>query len=270
MTSARAFDGGDGPTARPALQKAVADMQQLSNEWMAGFESKQAVLQWAQRAVIRFIGEIPAEFWHQIADVLLPGSDGRHRLLHDALLDDLSDWDLPAEYARAYRDHVRREVLVPAASRAISWLSDQATTMPDEADTDPADQEYPALQIELASIDTYQSRGVEAALTSGLDADQLHGWAVVCQLGANGNRILPTTLRESIETGNSFAQCIEREPVIQRALTATDPDDRDRRLRELVVSRFLLPAWTRGVRDVRINGSEVPTHQSDGLDFGAA
>lgn len=260
---AGAVHWGEGPNARPALAKGVSDIQQLHDELMVGFESRADLIRWGQRAVVRFVGELSVDWWHQLADSFIPGSNDRHRLLHDALLDDMSDTPLPQEYARSYREVIRRKRLIPAASRAIDWLSDQATTMPDEAQMNPEEQAYPAMQIELASIESYQATAVDAALSGPIADDQLSGWATVCQLGANGNHILPANVREGIHTGDTFAQALENEPVLRHAFTATDPSIRDVRLRELVIVRWLLPAWTRGVRDARQSGSEVPHQDSD-------
>ena len=52
---------------RPALVKLVKDIQESEQALLRGFDSRRAVLLWTQQLAVRTLGEMPQDWFHQMA-----------------------------------------------------------------------------------------------------------------------------------------------------------------------------------------------------------
>jgi hypothetical protein len=246
---------------RPALVRLCLDVEELVEELMSGFGSRSEVLRWARRMVPRTLGEIETSFYESFAgEFRAAGTRGagriedvdEERVLLSALLDGSSrSRDVPPDAVVDLRRDVATEVIDPAFRRAFRQLRKSATEYIDsedssETDTDPDKQRYIAMRPALDELDEYQRRAVDAVLDGLEDVDQLRRWTTLVELASHGE-VRDDVLRRSV-----------REESTRSLLTESDATDAQGRARELYVAFYLLPAFNRGVRDLRDRAKEEP------------
>jgi hypothetical protein len=211
--------------------------------------------------VPRTLGEIETSFYESFAgEFRAAGTRGagriedvdEERVLLSALLDGSSrSRDVPPDAVVDLRRDVATEVIDPAFRRAFRQLRKSATEYIDsedssETDTDPDKQRYIAMRPALDELDEYQRRAVDAVLDGLEDVDQLRRWTTLVELASHGE-VRDDVLRRSV-----------REESTRSLLTESDATDAQGRARELYVAFYLLPAFNRGVRDLRDRAKEEP------------
>jgi hypothetical protein len=246
---------------RPALVRLCLDVEDLVDELRAGFEDRSDVLRWGRRMIPRTLGEVRTEFYRALAEQFRaagPRGDrriddvDRERTLLSALLEGSSrSREIPPDAVGEIRRDVATEVIDPAFRRAFRSLRKSATEYVDDEDSedsdhDPARQRYIAMRPALDELDEYQRRATGAVLEGLEDADQLRRWSTLVELASHGE-IDDDVLRRS---------CREESTI--ELLTSGEGSDAQERGRELFVAFYLLPAFNRGVRDLRDRAKEEP------------
>lgn len=246
---------------RPALVRLCLDVEELVDELMAGFESREEILLWARRSIPRTLGEVETAFYRSLAEQFrAAGRRGprrdldvdRERTLVSALLDGSSRMrELPPDAVGDLRRDVATSAIDPAFRRAFRQLRKSATEYvdaeeSDESDHDPARQRYIAMRPALDELDGYQGRATRAVLDGLEDVDQVRRWSTLVELATHGE-IDDEVLRRS---------CREESTI--ELLTSGGGTVGQKRGRELFAAYYLLPAFNRGVRDLRDRAKEEP------------
>lgn len=254
---------------RPALVRLCLDVESLVDELTVGFESREEVLLWARRMIPRTLGEVETSFYRSLAEQFRGAGtrrsrrspatgvsktiiDDRDRTLLAALLNGSSRTRaLDTGAVEELRRDVATSVIDPAFRRAFRQLRKSATEYVDdehseESEHDPARQRYIAMRPALDELDSFQRRATAAVLEGLEDADQVRRWTTLVELATHG------------EIDDEILRRASREESTLDLLTSRDGTIGERRGRELFVAFYLLPAFNRGVRDLRNRAKEQP------------
>lgn len=236
---------------RPALIKLTTDIESLVNQLETGFSDRADILRWARSSITKTLGEVPTSWYRELAAQFRGVSDraGERVLLEALLVENCRTLDLDSSAVDELKRRIAIEVLEPAYHSAFRSLRNDATEYVDsdgasETDHDAHKQSYIAMRPYLTEIDRYQ-RVVIGSLIDGLDDDgEIRRWGAVLEHATHGE----------IESG--FVNRCLREPSTRSLLTETDPTVAQERARELFAAAHLLPAFNRGVRDLRSRSKE--------------
>ena len=237
---------------RPATAKLGHDQADLLVDLLAGFSSRQEILEWQQQLVIQTVGQLEDEWYTRTAadaptvSALLGEPWGPCDTMPPELAVEIRRGMVAKDLLPAF--HAAHEVARWAAVERVDHLDDNA----DGDDPDPIDpqaQEYPLMRPAFGEIAGQQASALEALLDGFESAEGLLAW----------------TLRV---VGASYAQ-IERETVtrpyfektLRRRLVGTEPDPRDQFVRESWAAEFLLPAFNRAADALGQRAQEVTAGQ---------
>jgi hypothetical protein len=159
--------------------------------------------------------------------------------------------DMDPHAVRELRRDVATSVLDPAFRRAFRQLRKSATEYVDDESSDgsdhsPEEQRYIAMRPALDELDGYQRRATSAVLEGLEDADMVRRWSTLVELATHG------------EIDDEILRRSTREESTLSLLTSRDGTDAQARARELYAAFYLLPAFNRGVRDLRDRAKEEP------------
>lgn len=249
-------DAGIPESRRPALIALSRDVERLSSELTAGFESRQAILVWLQRLCPRLLGEVPDQFFRDVAGAFQRAGEHERSLLAALLCADARSRPLDATAAAALRRRIAEQVLTPAYRRAFRRLRTKATEYVDTAGTEskhhPGKQRYIAMRPALTELDRHQRRAIDELLDGQIDsADRLRRWLILLEIATHG------------EIDGVLIDRTLAEPSTKAMLTAPAPSPAITRARELYLGRYVVPAMNRGVRSLRGKAKEEPKETSE-------
>lgn len=239
----------DEPT-RPALEKLWRDQMGVVHSFLDGFESRVDVLRWCQRAIVATLGELPDEWFESRLlseaelSVLVVDDDRRARLLEDLDVDPLSQ-----KQARAYRDALVGDDLLPACREAtiqFRWSAVERVADDDEDGDkwiDLENQSTPAMRPAFAELQQRQEWVVDRAIRGVEDVDELTTWFMVLVRATFG------------EIDDELARAFWREGHLRQAFVRSG---RDARLfRVGLLARDVLPAMNRATAKLANRAGEA-------------
>lgn len=244
--------GVDTPT-RPASAKLTHDQADLLVDLLAGFSSRQEVLEWEQQLVIQTVGQVRDEWYTQLASdaptvsALLGRPWGTCDDMNPEIALEVRRGIVAKDLLPAF--HAAHEVARWAAVERVEHLDDNADGDEPE-EIDPQAQQYPLMRPAFGELAGQQERAL-AQLLAGFDsAEGLLTWALQV-------------------VGASFAE-IERETVtqpyfelpIRDRLVGKEPTARERFVRESWAAEYLLPAFNRAADALAERTTEVTAGDS--------
>ena len=154
-----AADGADvTDSVRPALIKLTEDLRDERDRLLAGFASRRAVLEWAQRLTVRTMGRLPQQWYVDLADQFTGVyRDARQRTFLAALLSDTArDRDLDPEAAAEYRERLAGNLLRQAQHDAFRHLrvsANEYTDVDESAQTEASGLRLPVVGVVVPTPD---------------------------------------------------------------------------------------------------------------------
>lgn len=233
---------------RPSLVKLTTDLEEMETELRTGFTDRPAVLDWLQRLTVRTLGELPQQWFHEIARQFRPlDAVGERTLLAAMLRDDCRERALAPATARELRERVAATAIKPALHRAFRQLrTDAGEYVADARDSthDPLVQRHIAMRPALDELEANQQQALSQCLDGFAQRGDILDWGNVVELATHG------------EITPSFtARCYRERSTAQMLLG----DDRaSEHARELFAAVHLLPAFNAGIRDLHGRTGEVP------------
>jgi hypothetical protein len=254
----RDFAPGDGDLAegsyRPALVKLVEDVRDSERQLLSGFSSRRAILLWTQELAVRTLGEMPQDWFYQIARQFrgVPASAHERTLVSALLRPQYRTRDLAEAQAREFRRQLSARTIRPAAHRAFRELRADAGEYVDDGSEDqhaPGKQQYVAMRPAIHELHENQQRTLKRALDGFEDRESILGWGHDLELATHG------------EIDETFVTRCYGERSTRRLLTSDDSGDR--RGRELFAAHYLIPVFNRGVRDLAGRAKEQADEQRE-------
>lgn len=257
----------DGKSRRPSERQLVAELKAERHSLLDGFDSRRKVLEWAQRVVVRTLGQIPQKRYEQLAKSFKPDTDNLEGPLLAAFLTaDARTRDMDANTAQGLRERWAAKVLGSVQVRAFRSLRKDATEYVGETERDdgrsgdpgydPDEQSF-AMRPALSELDGLQAHALTMLVgndthPSGLpDRSAILDWGDVLVSATRGEPIAPGY-------DEAFIPKAYREPSTVDLLTDRSPPYR--RAREAFAAHWLLPAFNRGVRDLEGRTAEEPAN----------
>ncbi|MBB6645070.1 hypothetical protein [Halobellus ruber] len=253
---------------RPAEAQLPRTIRTLRTQLLAGFHSRDAVLQWLQELAVRTLGEVPTRQYVRFAAEFRPDSEHTEGVLLAAFLDsETRTRDLEPSVADCVRRQWAAEVIAPVQADSFRSLRKDAGEYVGETERDgdgdaghdPAKQSI-AMRPALEELHAFQEVALHRPLNGGLDdRREILDW---------GDDLVVATRGEPLGDGTppgAFIRDLHNDPCGDLLLC----DDRPhwRRCRQWYLCRNVLPAFNRGVRDLARRTAEEPT-TSDGDALG--
>lgn len=231
----------DEGSYRPALVKLVEDVRDSERQLLAGFDSRRAILLWTQELAVRTLGEMPQDWFYQIARQFrgVPSSAQERTLVSALLRPQSRTRELDEAKAREFRRQLSAKTIRPAAHRAFRELRADAGEYVDDGSDDqhaPGKQQYVAMRPSIHELHENQRTTLEELLDGFEDRESILGWGHDLELATHG------------EMDEEFVTRCYGERSTRKLLTSTE--SRDRRGRELFAAHYLIPVFNRGVRDL--------------------
>lgn len=252
MTDLADVVGGDVPDAtRPAVVAVAADMVDVRDRILAGFESRRAVVEAHQELSLYSLGALPDDYYAELTRQMWPRGDGTERTILAYLLrDDARERDMDPAAARAYRREVVGDVWLPCLHRAIDRVRRDAgeyTNADDDspagADTDPEGQQHVAMRPAMTELGDWQSLALGRLLDGLADRDAIADWLVTVEVATRG------------AMDSFIVRGLYDDRTTRTVLTGGD-DTHIPRL--AVATTHLLPAMNRAARDLAARAGEQP------------
>jgi hypothetical protein len=249
----------DGPDAadsvpgsrRPALIKLTTDIESLVDDLETGFNSRASILRWARSSITKTLGEVPTSWYGELSAQFrgVRDRDGERVLLEALLVENQRTLDLDQDAVDELKRRIAIEVLEPAFHSAFRSLRNDATEYVDsdgssETEHEAHKQSFIAMRPYLSETDRYQRVAVGTLLDGLDDAGEIRRWGAVLEHATHG------------EIPQRFVKGCLCEPSTRSLLTESDPTVAQERARELFAAHHLLPAFNRGVRDLRSRSKE--------------
>lgn len=256
---------------RPALRKLTIDAEDLSQRLREGFHNRRRLIEWAQETIPKLLGEIPTWFYNRLAIQLqAPLSDDLEmRVALAALLDKPATANISDHAAEEIRRGLAVNVLEPAFIRGLRALRRDAGSYVGESRSQnydhrqPDKQSYPAMRPSLQELHEFQQEALAGVLDGLEDRDAIVRWGNWVINATNGEPVLEESLRESLVHGSTFVQVCVNDDVVREILTDDDPGPRERRMRQIYATKYLLPAFNRGVQHLRGKANEEPSQTTN-------
>lgn len=247
-----------GHSRRPALVKLTSDLEELREELVAGFDSREAIVRWGQRLSIRTLGQLPDRWWEALGEQFrgTPRSDRERTLVAALLADEYRERPIAPGDAQELRERLYALTIRPAFHRAFRQLrADAGEYLDDDSSTSSqhsaARQRWIAMRPALDELERYQKRALDDLLGPDVDDDggledrtAILSWGSTLELATHG------------ELPGEFVARAYREPSTVDVLTGDgEPAQRSR---ELFWATHLAPICNRGVRDLSGRTAEQP------------
>lgn len=244
--------GGDLPdSARPAVVATAADMVDLRDRILAGFDDRRGVVRGHQELALFSLGSLPRDYFAGLTDRMWPRETGEERTLLACLLaDDARARAIDPATARAYRRKFISGVWLPCFHRAINRVrrdaaeyinADDATAR--GADTDPGGQQHVAMRPALSELGDWQRKALSRLLDGFGDRVAIMDWLVPLELATQGH------LDEATVRG------FYDEPATVDALTGGEEYGP---ARCALATTHVLPAMSAAARDLAARAGEEP------------
>ena len=237
------FDAADVTEGsyRPALVKLVEDVRDSERQLLRGFGSRREVLLWTQELAVRTLGEMPQDWFHQMARQFrgVPASAHERTLVSALLRAEYRTRPLAESKAREFRRQLSARTIRPAAHRAFRELRADAGEYVDDGGTDqhaPGKQQYVAMRPSIDELHRNQKTSLVRLLDGFEDREAILEWGHDLELATHGE------IDEEFVT-RCYGERSTRE-------LFTSPETADRRGRELFAAHHLVPVFNRGVRDL--------------------
>lgn len=239
---------------RPALVKLVEDVRDSERQLLRGFGSRREVLEWTQELAIRTLGEMPQDWFHQMARQFRGVPDSAHeRTLVSALLrSQYRTRPLADTKAREFRRQLSARTIRPAAHRAFRELRADAGEYVDDGNDDghaPGKQQYVAMRPAIDELHQKQHAALTRLLDGFDDREGILEWGHDLELATHG------------EIDEEFITRCYGERSTRELLTSREASDR--RGRELFAAHYLIPVFNRGVRDLAGRAKEQADEERD-------
>lgn len=233
-------DLADG-SYRPALVKLVEDVRDSEQQLLCGFTSRREILLWTQELAVRTLGEMPQDWFHQMARQFrgVPASAHERTLVTALLQPTYRTRTLSEPQAREFRRQMSARTIRPAAHRAFRELRSDAGEYVDDGDTDqhaPGKQQYVAMRPAIDELYRKQKSALESLLDGFENRESILDWGHDLELATHG------------EIDETFVTQCYGERSTRQLLTSVDGSDR--RGRELFAAHYIIPVYNRGVRDL--------------------
>ncbi|WP_311171809.1 hypothetical protein [Halobellus ordinarius] len=254
---------GDAPEAthyrRPAEAQLPRTIRTLRRQLLAGFHSRDAVLQWLQDLAVRTLGEVPTAQFATFASEFRPDSDHSEGVILAAFLDsEARTRDIEDGVAERVRQQWAAEVIAPVQADSFRSLRKDAGEYVGETERDsdgdaghdPQAQSI-AMRPALEELHTFQEVALHRPLNGGLDdRAEILDW---------GDDLIVATRGEPLGDGTppgEFIRDLHNDPCGDLLLCDTRPHWR--RCRQWYICRIILPAFNRAVRDLTRRTAEEP------------
>lgn len=239
---------------RPALVKLVEDVRDSERELLSGFGSRREILLWTQQLAVRTLGEMPQQWFHQMARQFrgVPSSAHERTLVSALLRDRYRTRPLEEAKAREFRRQLSARTIRPAAHRAFRELRADAGEYTDAGDSDqhaPGKQQYVAMRPAIHELHENQRSTLVALLDGFDDREAILDWGHDLELATHG------------EIDEEFVTRCYGERSTRTLLTSAE--SADRRGRELFAAHYLIPVYNRGVRDLAGRAKEQANEQRE-------
>lgn len=248
--------GVDAPT-RPASAKLAHDQSDLLVDLLEGFSSRREVLEWEQELVIQTVGQLQDDWFTRLASdpptvsALLGEPWGPTEAMPPELAVEVRRGIVAKDLLPAF--HAGHEIARWAAVERVDHLDDDRDgDAPDPID--PQRQQYPLMRPAFGEMQGQQQAALDSLLTGFETPEELLAWALRV-VSASYAQIERTTV-----TAPYF------ELPLRRHLLGTQPDERDRFVRESWAAEYLLPAFNRAADALGQRAQEVTagqTHRGD-------
>ena len=242
---------------RPALVKLVEDVRDSEQRLLHGFGSRREILLWTQKLAVRTLGEMPQDWFHQMARQFrgVPSS-GHERTLVSALLrPQYRTRELGEARAREFRRQLSARTIRPAAHRAFRELRSDAGEYVADGEADqhaPGKQQYVAMRPAIHELHENQRLTLQMLLDGFENREAILDWGHDLELATHGE------IDEEFVT-----QCYGERST--RTLLTSD-EQADRRGRELFAAHYLIPVFNRGVRDLAGRAKENPDTKKERME----
>ena len=242
-------------SVRPSLVKLTEDLDTERNRLLAGFESRRAVLQWAQRLTVRTMGRLPTQWYTDLAEQFrgVTDSDKERVLLSVLLTEQRRTRELHPDAVEGVRERMAGVIMRQAHHRAFRYLRVDANEYTDaeESAHDPAKQRYIAMRPALDELDEKQGATLTQLLDGFRTRESIIRWGDDLDLATHGQ------VSEEFLT-----RCYSEDSTVENLLCADHTAAE--RGRELFAASYLLPAYHAGVRDLTGFSGESADEEGEG------
>lgn len=249
----------DVEDTRPALSALVNNQREILDEWLAGFESRESLIEWSQDCCIATLGELPDEWYVEM-------------LFSEAILALVLDGPAAERWAPAsaglpsmavstrYRVEEAASNLVAACNRAMRTMRYSANEyVGEDVDArdlpDASDQEHVAMRPALSELDERQEATLAKLLEGFADDDELLHWALVASQSSFA------------ELDGQFAPALEAEQHTRDMLVGRADAAESAAFREDVAATDLIPSFNAAARSV-VDGANEADSTAGGGDGG--
>lgn len=256
------YDDGADRSRRPSEAQLVDQLGDMREAMFAGFETRDAVLEWAQKLTVRTLGHVSTRRYRELAESFMPDSQyAEGPLLAALLVEEQRTRPLNEDAVQTVREEWAADTIATAqvdAFRAIrakateyvgsEKKSDENQKREEETGHDPSAQDY-AMRPALKELHEYQ----RAALTAALDGFDERGDILTW-----GDDLAKATRGEpvgGVSVGEFVPACYHDERRV-RILTASG--EKYDYARQYYLAHWLLPAFNAAAQDLSQRATEEP------------
>lgn len=261
-------DSDGGKSRRPAEAQLVDQLGDMRESLFDGFESRRAVLLWAQKLTVRTLGHVKTKRYRELAESFMPDSRFEEGPLLAALLtENARSRDLSEGAVEHIREDWAASTIATAQVAAFRALRASASeyigrqdgdTHRDETPGhDPTEQDF-AMRPALKELHGYQRDALTTALDGFDDRGGILEWGDVLSKATRGEPVGGQSVGE-------FIPWCYREVRPGRILT--QQTEAYTRARQYYIAHWLLPAFNAAARDLSRRATEEPAdsdRDSDG------
>ena len=252
---------------RPAEVQLVNQLGDMRESLFNGFDSRTAVLLWAQKLTVRTLGQVATDRYRELAEAYMPDSAAAEGPLLAALLtENARSRDLDDEAVQRVREDWAASTIATAQVEAFRALrqsaseyvgSEKADDPREEPGHNPEVQDY-AMRPALKELHGYQRDAFETALAGFDDPSDILDWGDTLAKATRGEPVAGLRVGE-------FVPACYRDTRRSRILTASG--ETYERARQYYLAHWLLPAFNEAARDLSRRATEEPV-DDDGPNHG--
>jgi len=244
----------DVDDTRPALSALVNYQREMLNEWLTGFDSREALIEWSQDCCIATLGELPDEWYETM-------------LFHEAILALMLEGPAAQRWAPASAGLPSQEQstiyrikdggnIVDACNRAMEKMRYSANEyVGEDVDSgdvpDAGEQEHVAMRPALSELDERQEATLEKLLDGFKNDREILHWALVASQSTFA------------EFDGEFASKLENEQHALDLLVGRGDPAVSAEFREDVAATHLIPSFNAAARRVIDGANEADSTDTD-------